>query len=190
MRPADVLDFWFGLPGSPEYGKERDFWFKKSDATDAQIRERFLALHEAAAGGALDTWTSTAEGAVALVIALDQFPRNMFRGTPGAFATDARALSVAGSIVANGADRGLMPVMRLFAYLPYEHSESHDMQQESVRLFADLSAQSELKSLTTWARSHHDIIERFGRFPHRNEILGRVSTPEEIEFLRQPGSSF
>jgi uncharacterized protein (DUF924 family) len=187
--PPDVLDFWFGAPGSPEYGTARDFWFRKSDATDAAIRARFGADVEAALAGQHDRWAATPRGALALILLLDQFTRNVFRDTPRAFAGDDRALELARGLVRRGEDQALAPIERWFAYLPFEHAESLDAQRESLRLFAAL-AQHGLPEPLVWAQKHYDVIARFGRFPHRNAILGRASTAEEIEFLRQPGSRF
>jgi uncharacterized protein (DUF924 family) len=173
-----VLDFWFSeIP-------EAD-WFRKNDALDAVIRERFLLLHEELVmrGGKLD---AAPRETLATIIVLDQFSRNMFRGTAKAFATDALALKLACGVVDGGLDAGFSKNERLFVYLPFEHSEQLSDQQRSVTLFRALQDEELLK----YAIAHHDIIARFGRFPHRNGILGRTSTPEEIEFLQQPGSAF
>jgi uncharacterized protein (DUF924 family) len=186
----EVLEFWFGAPGSPEFGRPRAAWFVKSAEFDALIRDRFLATHEAAAAGALDAWSTGPLGALALAVALDQFPRNMFRGTPRAFAADARALAVARGAVARGFDEVLLPVQRWFVYLPYEHAEELAAQRESLRLFERLAVDAAGAGTLTYAMRHYAVIERFGRFPHRNAILGRASTPEELAFLAQPGSSF
>lgn len=185
-----VLDFWFGPAGSEDRGRPRDAWFRKSPEFDAQIRDRFLSLHEAAARGELGAWEQAPASSLALAVVLDQFPRNMFRGTPGAFASDALALGVARRAVARGFDRMLMSVERWFVYLPFEHSEDLADQRRSVELFEWLSGEESSKSPIDYAHRHFEVIARFGRFPHRNAILGRASTPEELEFLRQPGSSF
>jgi uncharacterized protein (DUF924 family) len=189
METADVLDFWFGTPGSPEAGKPRDFWFRKSSDTDARIRERFGALVESALRGELDDWAQSPRGTLALILVLDQFTRNIHRDTPRAFSGDAAALVLARRLVERGDDLALPLVERWFAYMPFEHSESLPDQVESVRLFEQLAAQG-LESPLQWARAHFDVIRRFCRFPHRNGILGRASTPEELEFLSQPGSRF
>jgi uncharacterized protein (DUF924 family) len=192
MRVAagEILDFWFGAPGSAEHGRPRQFWFSKSDATDALIGERFGAAVDAALRGGLDPWADDdARSALALVLLLDQFTRNIFRDTARAFAGDAAALAVAQRLVADGRHRRLAPVERWFAYLPFEHSEAIDDQHESLRLFGELAGEGMTEPLA-WARKHYEIIARFGRYPHRNEALGRASTAEEIEFLRQPGSGF
>jgi uncharacterized protein (DUF924 family) len=180
MRWEDVvLDLWFR-----ELGPKA--WFTKSDANDALIRERGLAIHERLAGGLPPETRTDPRAALAAVIALDQFPRNMFRGTPRAFATDPLALELAKPAVASGLDKGMSKDERTFLYLPFEHSEDAADQRQCVALFAQL----EDPELTRYAEAHKVIIDRFGRFPHRNAILGRTSTPEELEFLTQPGSSF
>jgi uncharacterized protein (DUF924 family) len=186
----DVLEFWFGAPGSPELGRNRKQWFEKSAAFDAQIGERFLATHEAAAAGRLDGWAERPLAALALVVTLDQFPRNMFRGTPRAFAADPKALAVARGIVARGFDTAYLPAQRWFAYLPFEHAEDLAAQAESLALFERLRGDPASASPIAYAMRHYAVIERFGRFPHRNAILGRDSTPGEIAFLATPGSSF
>jgi len=186
----DVLDFWFGSPQSPEHGKPRPEWFRKSDAFDAAIRDRFESTYHAALRGDLADWREMPLSALALVIVLDQFPRNIYRGTPGAFAADTLALDVARHIVANGWDGTLKPVERTFVYLPYEHCEEIAAQRECVRLFETLRGDPDSVEGIDYAYRHLAIIERFGRFPHRNAILGRPSTPEESEFLKQPGSGF
>ena len=186
----DVLDFWFGAPGSPDRGRRRDVWFKKSDAFDQEVRGRFLLLYEEAARGKLDTWDDAPHPLLALIVVLDQFPRNMFRGDARAFATDAQALAAAQRMVDRGWDLRLAPLARWFAYLPYEHAEDLAMQRRTLELFERVSVNPTLADVAQWARRHHDVIARFGRFPHRNAILGRASTPEEIGFLAQPGSSF
>lgn len=190
--PADapdyqnVLDFWFGAPGSVSYGKSRAEWFKKSDDFDALIRRRFLATYEAAAVGQLVHWHDSPLTLLALIIVLDQFPRNLFRDSPRAFATDAMALQAARSMVAAGWDRRLNVVERQFCYLPFEHAEDLGAQQTCLQLFGALGN----ADLLLWAQRHYDIIARFGRFPHRNAVLGRASTAQELAFLQQPGSRF
>ncbi len=189
MHWEDVITFWFGAAGSAERGRPRKAWFQKSAEFDAAIRDRFAAVHEAAQAGRLDTWQRTPLAALALVVVLDQFPRNMFRDTPRAFAADPRALAVAQAIVARGFDAAYLTVERVFAYLPFEHSEDIAMQRRSLALFAGLPEPARARYLD-YAQRHHDVVARFGRFPHRNAILGRASTAEEVEFLEQPGSSF
>jgi uncharacterized protein (DUF924 family) len=186
-----VLDFWFGAPGEPHYLQPRTEWFRKDPAFDAAIRDRFGALINAALGGALDGWAAPTRAAVARIVVLDQFPRNAFRDSARMFAGDERALAAARALVDAGADRALPGVMRQFVYLPFEHAENLADQQTSMTLFVRL-AQDEpaLADLPQWAQKHLDIVARFGRFPHRNALLGRESTPEETEFLKQPGSGF
>jgi len=186
-----VLDFWFGPPGSPLRGTQRPEWFRKDEAFDASIRERFGALLERALRGELAAWAATARGALAQVVLLDQFTRNAWRGTPRAFAGDARALAAAQAMVAARQDRALPPEQRAFVYLPFEHAESLAMQEEALRHFRGLAAEApDMAESLDYALRHHAIVQRFGRFPHRNAILGRASTPEELAFLEQPGSGF
>ena len=175
MTPQAVLDFWFGL--------EKKAWFVKNPALDAEIRGRFLSLFEMALRGGLSAWRESPRSCLAGVILLDQFPRNMFRNTARAFEGDLLALASARTIVEHGWDKAMTEDERTFAYLPFEHSESLADQELSMRLF-------EGNANFEWARKHWEIIKRFGRFPHRNAALGRASTPEEIEFLKTPGSGF
>lgn len=186
----DILDFWFGPPGSAERESSRDVWFKADAGYDAVLRDSFLADQQRAAAGEYDFWTNTPEGTVALLLLLDQLPRNLYRDTPQAFATDARACELAGITVPRGFDQLLPPVWRWFVYLPFEHSERMADQERSLALFGALPATPEHDRTKDYAKRHYDIIKRFGRFPHRNAILGRESTPEEIEFLKLPNSSF
>ena len=169
--PAEIVTFWC------EAGRDR--WFAKDEAFDALCRERFLPAHEAAADGRLDAWEETPEGALALAILLDQLPRNMFRGTPRTWETDQAALAIAERALTKGLDRDLDPLMRQFFYLPFMHAEDEAAQERSVRLYEALGEAEQL----TFARHHHGIVARFGRFPHRNWVLGRSSTPEELRFL-------
>ena len=188
MHPLarDILAFWFGPPPRVE----RPEWFRKDDAFDATIRARFGAAVEAAIDGAYASWTATPHGALARILLTDQFTRNIFRGTPRAFAGDPVGLATAMEVVADGHDRALDPIERWFLYLPYEHSESADVQARSLELFGALADETGRRDPLVWAEKHAVIIRRFGRYPHRNAILGRPSTPEELEFLKQPGSSF
>lgn len=185
----EVLDFWFDVPTGTGHGQVRSLWFTKSDATDALVRARFNATVEAALRGELDHWAATPRGALALILLLDQFTRNIFRDTPRAFEGDARALQVATALVDSGRDRALPQLQRWFVYLPFEHAESLPLQQRAVALFEAL-AEDGLAEPLEWALRHRDVIARFGRFPHRNAILGRSSTAEERAFLAQPGSRF
>lgn len=190
--PADVLAFWFGAPGSPEHGTVREHWFAKRDAFDEQVRRRFLQTVETAERGGLADWddASVPWRTLALLIVCDQFPRNLFRGQARAFGLDERARSVARAMVDRGDDLRLAPLERWFVYLPFEHSESLPDQRESLRLFAQLRDDPLAGGGWDWAVRHAEVIERFGRFPHRNAALGRTSTPDEDDFLRQPGSRF
>jgi uncharacterized protein (DUF924 family) len=187
-----ILSFWFGdSPEESSYEQRRKLWFRKRPELDAEIRQRFADVYEQAAAGELDRWQQAPLSCLALILLLDQFPRNMFRDTPQAFATDAKALEIAQQAVAQGFDQQLTPIQRIFVYLPFEHSENLAHQQRSVELMRQLSREApELDDVFDYAVRHQEVIERFGRFPHRNSILGRQSTPEEVEFLKQPGSSF
>lgn len=175
---GDVLRFWF-----EECVPEQ--WFKKDDTFDQVLRSGFLALHAEVSTLALEACLTDADTALAATIVLDQFSRNMFRDTPDAFATDAKALAIVEAAIARDLDQRVSEERRKFFYLPFEHAEDAATQARSVQLFASLGAED-----LRWAEAHKAIIDRFGRFPHRNEALGRVSTPEEIEFLAGPGSSF
>lgn len=173
--PAEVVAFW------REAGSQR--WFEKDAAFDDEIRQRFLALHEQAAAGKLSGWEQNAEGALALLILLDQFPRNMFRGQARAFATDPLARAIAAGALVRGFDAQAPEGMRGFFYLPFEHSEDFADQERAVAFFKAIDDADGLK----WAELHRDIIQRFGRFPHRNVALGRATTAEEQAFLDNDG---
>jgi uncharacterized protein (DUF924 family) len=175
ITPADVIAFW------REAGPER--WFKKDDAFDADIRLRFLATYEQAAAGKLRDWEQSAEGALALLLLLDQFPRNMFRNDARAFATDPLARAVTAGALIRGFDSQVPAEMRSFFYLPFEHSEDMADQQRGIALYKAAGDTDGLK----WAELHADIIRRFGRFPHRNAVLGRATTPAEQAFLDAGG---
>ena len=183
-RATAGLEFWFGS------GDRDKRWFEKDAAFDAEVRARFHALHGEAAAGKLTNWKGEPGNCLALVVLLDQFPRNMFRGTARAFDTDALALDAAKHAVAQGYDRAMRPVECMFVYLPFEHAESLAEQDRGCELTLPLDAFGETADVHRYATLHRDIIRRFGRFPHRNAILRRASTPEEIEFLKGPGSSF
>ncbi len=176
----DVLCFWFEECTPAQ-------WFKPDPAFDHSLCERFERLYERAAAGACDDWAETPEGVLALVIVLDQFPRNMFRASPKAFATDAMALALAETAIDGGLDLALPVARRKFLYMPFQHSERLRDQERSVRLVDERCDDADTLD---YARRHLDVVARFGRFPHRNAILGRENTPEETEFLSQPGSSF
>jgi uncharacterized protein (DUF924 family) len=183
--PKAILDFWFG-----DSGEARKVWFEVDPAFDAELRQRFGALPAPASAGALDGWAESAEGALALVLVLDQLPRNLNRGHRSAFACDAKARAIARRAIAQGFDRGLTPVRRQFLYLPFEHSEDIADQVESIRLYASLPEGAFRDNCVDYARRHHAVIERFGRFPHRNAALGRATTEAEQEFLKGPGAPF
>jgi uncharacterized protein (DUF924 family) len=190
---TSVLQFWFGgdAPGEGAYGQQRRVWFKKDPAFDAAIRDRFLDDYEQAAAGGYDPWRSQPRSTLALLLLLDQFPRNLFRGEGRSYATDAYARQVTNGAIAQGFDALLLPVERVFLYLPLEHSEDPEDQARSVQYFEQLVAVApDLASTLDYAYRHQAVIDRFGRFPHRNAILGRASTPEELAFLQQPGSRF
>ena len=192
MTAQDVLDFWFLPAGEPGFGKQRDVWFRKDDAFDAAINERFGGLIEQAVSGGLREWDAQGPaGTLARILVLDQFTRNAGRGTPASFAGDALALAAARQLVDSGQDQQLLPVQRWFAYMPFEHAEDASMQERSVALFDALAQQNEgFGGVLDYAHRHRGVIARFGRFPHRNAILGRASTPDEVAYLAQPGSGF
>jgi uncharacterized protein (DUF924 family) len=187
---TEILEFWFGDPEAVDYGKSRSVWFQKDEAFDQLLRDRFFSLYEQAAAGVLEQWKEDAQSCLALIILLDQLPRNLFRNTPKVFATDSQALATAKYAIAQRYDQSLLPVQRWFIYLPFEHSESKEEQARSLQLWEQLRGDPDSDSAIDYARRHAEVIQRFGRFPHRNSILGRLSTLEEIEFLKQPGSSF
>ncbi len=178
-KPQDVLGFW--TAAGP------DKWFARSDAFDAAIRLKFEPVHMAAARGQHDAWAAEPEGALALVILLDQFPRNLYRGGGHAFATDGKARAIAKAAVAAGFDRQVDPTLRSFFYLPYEHSESLADQDACIALFEALQVETGDTDGLKWALMHRDIIARFGRFPHRNPALGRTTTAAEQAFLDEGG---
>ena len=184
----EVLDFWFGAREAR--GKSRPEWFRKDEKFDAEIRRRFGELHAAAARRELEAWRLSPEPLLALVVVLDQFSRNLHRGDARAFAQDAHARDCAHQAITREDDLGLLPVQRQFLYMPYVHSEDPVDQDLACDLMASLEAFEETRGLTQWAVKHRVVIRRFGRFPHRNAVLGRKSTPEELEFLKQPGSGF
>jgi uncharacterized protein (DUF924 family) len=192
MKAQEVLDFWFLPPGSEGYGQARQEWFRKDQRFDAQVRERFgAAIAQAVAGGLREWDAEGAQGVLARILVLDQFPRNARRGTPGAFEGDTLALAAAGRLVESGAYRDLAPIQRWFAFMPFEHAEDARMQELSVELFTALAREhAGFDSALDYAHRHRGVIARFGRFPHRNPILGRASTPEEAEYLGQAGSGF
>jgi uncharacterized protein (DUF924 family) len=185
--PQEVLDFWFTTERPPHY---RPQWFVKSKSFDDEIRQNFLQLHQGVRAGHYTEWLKTAEGTLAAVIVLDQFSRNMFRDTPQAFESDAMALHLTREAIISEKDLELDPVQRWFLYLPLEHSENLRDQEISVEIFADLQTQLPNTKVLEYAEKHRDVIARFGRFPHRNSILGRKSTPEEIDFMKHVRAGF
>ncbi|MEG0006897.1 MAG: DUF924 family protein [Aeromonas sp.] len=200
MQPwQPLLDFWFGddADDTTRAKRQSPLWWGKSDETDALLESRFGELAEAAASGALDGWAEVPVGRLALILLLDQLPRNIHRGTPGAFAQDAKARELCLKGLMLGADKALSPLGRVFFYLPLEHAESGEQQARSVALFEALAteqagtpAQATFEGFADFARRHQVIVDRFGRFPHRNAILGRADQGEESAFLQQPGSGF
>lgn len=192
MTPQQVLDFWFLAPTDAGYGQPREVWFKKDDGFDSAIRHVFGKLIDQAVAGGLRDWDQAGpEGTLARILVLDQFTRNSARGQPGAFAGDALALAAAQELVASGAHLALTPNQRWFAYLPFEHAEDARMQEQSVALFTELAAAHPgFESALDYAHRHRGVIARFGRFPHRNAILGRASSAEELAYLALPGAGF
>ena len=200
MDCSPLLSFWFGpraaAPTLAEFEARTKFWFFKNVATDGQIRDQFAADVERASRGEHSALEATAQGRVALVLLLDQFPRNLYRGSARAFATDGEALRVVLEGLEKGVDRELAVPERFMFYMPLMHAEDRAIQERCVGLFRRLRAEappeldSELGNAVKFADRHREIIERFGRYPHRNAVLGRASTPEEEAFLLEPGSSF
>ncbi len=194
----ELLEFWFGEETDDVVVAEAKagLWWGHRPETDEEIRKRFGTTATAAAVGILDHWAGSPRGRLALVLLLDQMPRVIHRGRPEAFAVDADALRIAEQGLASGADRLLRPVERVFVYLPFEHSEALEDQERSLELFRELAGsvpephRKTFDSYLDYAVRHHEIIERFGRFPHRNQILGRESTAEEKAYLAEPGSGF
>lgn len=190
ISPRDVLDFWYGPRDDPAYGVPRKQWFTTDAEFDAAIAGRFGASVQQALDGGLKQWGASTEGAQALVLLLDQFTRNIYRGDAKAFGGDGQAREVARQALKAGVATALRPAEWVFLYLPFEHSEELEDQNFSILLFEALPEVPEKANWVDYAHRHREIIVRFGRFPHRNAVLGRTSTTEEIEFLRQPGSSF
>lgn len=193
----ELLEVWFGDGDDVEIARRNaDLWWGGSPETDTELGGRFGAAASAAAAGVLDHWTGSPRGRLALILLLDQLPRAICRGTPAAFAQDPKARRIAGRGLESGADRLLRPIERVFFYLPFEHSEDRDDQRRSVELFERLVAEvpgdwkPTFDQYLDYAVRHREVVERFGRFPHRNAILGRESTAEELEYLAQPGAGF
>lgn len=176
----DILDFWFLPLGDPGYGKTRDMWWKSTPELDAEITQKFGPLLEQAIAGKLDAWREAPDGALALILLCDQFPRNMFRRSARAFSGDAKAIETARLALARGYPTAYLPLMRTFFYMPFQHSEALADQELCCALFATLGNEDYDK----YAIAHRDIVARFGRFPHRNDALGRACTEEELEYLK------
>ena len=192
-RVRAILDFWFLPPGDPGHDRYRPAWFRANDAFDAAIRERFGGDVEAALAGAIAPDPAAADEVLAAILLLDQFTRNLFRDSARAFAGDVRALALATALVAAGRDKNLPPIRRWFAFMPFEHGETLIDQERSVALFAGLRREGQdaaFDAAYDYALRHRDVIERFGRFPHRNAVLGRVSTAGELEALTRPEYRF
>ncbi|ANV91038.1 DUF924 family protein [Picosynechococcus sp. PCC 8807] len=186
-----VLNFWFGRPDAPDYGQPRKEWFRKSQTFDHAVAETLGPLYRKAIAAEFSTWRDAPESCLALILLFDQVPRNLFRGDPQAFATDPQALALAKQAISQKFDQDLWPIQRVFLYLPFEHSENLDDQYQSLALFRQLEKNTAMGSdFLEYAQRHFDVIQQFGRFPHRNQILGRTSTEAELDFLAQPGSSF
>jgi uncharacterized protein (DUF924 family) len=185
-RAQTLLDFWFGPTGDPDREHHRQLWFKSTPEHDDALRRLFLADYEKALSGALAAWQAAPESALALVLLLDQIPRNVFRETPRAYATDPLARATADRALVRGFDAAFPPVWRKFFYMPLHHSENLADQRRAVALFESLPDDPERAHRGRYARPYVVVIERFGRFPHRNAILGRPSTPEELAFLKEP----
>ena len=172
VTPEELLQFWFA-------DRVRPLWFNATPAFDAELRERYLDTYRAALAGEKASWADTPEGALALVICLDQLPLNMFRGQPESFAGEAPSRQIAAAAIEQGFDQTLNGAQKAFLYLPFMHSETLADQERSLKLFEDAGLTDNLR----WAKHHRDIVARFGRFPHRNAILGRQNTPEELAYL-------
>ncbi len=197
-QPESILDFWFGPAGSTTQivGRQRKLWFGKSAVHDQAVIDPFSDTLPAAATGRLDHWADTPRGRLALLIVFDQFPHHIHRDQPQAFATDPQALALSQAAIKAGDEQHLTPIERVFLYLPLEHAESNAMQDLSVALYEKLAREAAIEEraifddFLKYARQHRDVVARFGRFPHRNAILGRPSTSDELVFLEQPGSRF
>ena len=197
-QPENVLDFWFGPSGTATeiVGRQRKLWFAKSAANDQAVIDQFADTLLAATAGRLDHWADTPRGRLALLIVFDQFPHHIHRDQSQAFATDPQALALSLAAIKAGDEQQLTPIERVFLYLPLEHAESNEMQELSVSLYekrareAAIAERALFDDFLKYARQHRDVVARFGRFPHRNAILGRPSTDDELEFLKRPGSRF
>ena len=197
-QAKNVLDFWFGPSGTATeiVGRQRKLWFAKSAANDQAVIDQFADTLVAATAGRLDHWADTPRGRLALLIVFDQFPHHIHRDQPQAFATDPQALALSLAAIKAGDEQHLTPIERVFLYLPLEHAETNAMQDWSVALYEKLAHDAAIEEralfddFLKYAQQHRDVVARFGRFPHRNAILGRPSTDDELAFLKQPGSRF
>lgn len=192
----DILKFWFQEADSNKLGAAMKRWFESNNEFDSEIKSKFFSTIEDALNGKLDSWTETIDGSLALIIVYDQFTRNVHRGSAASYTGDRRALSIAKNIISLGYDKNLPLLQRLFLYLPFMHAEDKSIQKQSLELYTDLSkdAPSEVKKYfggcLDFAKKHKEIIDKFGRFPHRNKDLGRESTKEEVEFIKKSGRGF
>lgn len=186
----EIYEFWFGKPGEAGHGDVREFWFGGGPALDREIRDRFLGHYDRAAAGECENWTSDARSWIALIVLLDQFPRNIFRGDKQSFAADPLVREYARRLVASPLHAELITVEKVFAYLPYEHSEDINDQKKCVALYRALEPHVAKDEWIEFAVQHYDIIRQFGRFPHRNNILGRENTPEEAAWLASSDQHF
>ena len=197
-NPQDVISFWFGSgrDANSINDQQKSLWWEKNEQTDQLIKDRYSNLVEDVYSGTREDWLQTATGTLASIITLDQFPRNIYRGTARSFAFDHRALEISKILLETGLYQELSLIQRVFAFIPFEHSEDLDDQVTSIQLYKDLlelapeNEKEIFKGFYDFALKHHEIIEEFGRYPHRNEILGRNSTHQELAFLERPGSSF
>lgn len=187
---CDIYEFWFGKPGEEGHGEVREIWFAGGPSVDREIRERFLGHYERAAAGECESWTSDARSLIALIVLLDQFPRNIFRGDKRSFAADPIAREHARRLVASPLHDKLITVEKVFAYLPFEHSEEIQDQENCVALYKAIEPHEAKEEWIDFAVQHYDIIRQFGRFPHRNDILGRENTPEEAAWLASSDQRF
>lgn len=186
----EILELWFGREGEEGYGEFREVWMSKDPTFDQEIRDRFLPVYEKAAASELDGWAEEPRSCLALVLVLDQFGRHIFRGNARMYAADEKGLSVARQAIRRGFDREFVGYVRTFFYLPFMHSERVEDQRRCVELLRRHGEEGGGPGVSPGALRHLEVIERFGRFPHRNEVLGRETTPEEAEFLKEPNSSF
>ena len=198
MSPEQILTFWFGesCRSLEEIEARVERWFSSNPVVDEEIRARFGDLPGRAIGGEFDHWRETPRSTVALLIVLDQFPRNLHRGDARSFVYDAQAVAVAREWIRAAGDSEVAPIEAIFGYLPFEHAESVEVQERSVALLSALAdrveeaLRNQFESFTRYAERHRDVIRRFGRFPHRNAVLGRASTPDEVRYLEDGGDTF